>query len=341
MTVGVAPAARRAPTSRARLLGYLWLLLVFPAAAQEDPRAWLERMAYALENLNYEGTLVQFHGTEAAVMRVVHRVTEDGSAERITALDEVGREIIRRGEEVTCILPDQRTVLVEQRADRPDATSPLRQQFAGDLSFPPAYYHLAMAGDGRLLGREIRIVAVRPMDGWRYGYRLWLDRATAMPLKVQLVDDQERVIEQILFSGISLPAEIAAAAVSPSRSTEGFTWHRSSAPGTESGRPAGGGRPVWLAERLPPGFELRAQRIKQVAGSGAVIEQLVYSDGVARVSVFIETLAEGSADSEGASRMGAANAYTTLSGARMVTAVGEVPVPTVTTIAQSLRPVAP
>ena len=73
-------------------------------------------MGYALEYLNYEGTLIQLHGADAAVMRVVHRVENGVPTERITAMDEVGREIIRRGDDVTCILPDQNEVLIGEGA---------------------------------------------------------------------------------------------------------------------------------------------------------------------------------------------------------------------------------
>ncbi|MCL4721434.1 MAG: hypothetical protein KJ041_05655, partial [Gammaproteobacteria bacterium] len=87
------------------------LLLAHPvlSLADDNARDWLERMGHALEHLNYEGTLVQLQGAEAAVMRIVHRVEDGVSTERITAMDEVGREIVRRGEDVTCILPDQRS----------------------------------------------------------------------------------------------------------------------------------------------------------------------------------------------------------------------------------------
>ena len=90
-------------------------LTALPASADGKPQDWLARMEQALGSLNYEGTLVQMHGNEASVMHVVHRVDAGSTTERITAMDEVGREIIRRGDEVTCIFPDQRTVIVGRR----------------------------------------------------------------------------------------------------------------------------------------------------------------------------------------------------------------------------------
>ena len=120
-------------------------VLGFPAWADGEPQNWLGRMEHALGSLNYEGTLVQMHGDEASVMHIVHRVDGGGSAERITAMDEVGREIIRQGEQVTCIFPDQRTVIVGRRSNDDNGTSPLQQQFPDDIPYPDNYYRFAIA----------------------------------------------------------------------------------------------------------------------------------------------------------------------------------------------------
>jgi len=306
--------------------------------ARDDPRDWLERMGSALESLNYEGTLVQLQGTDASVMRVVHRVENGVSTERVSAMDEVGREIIRRGEEVICILPDQQAVMVDTRGEDQDGTSPLRKQFASGVRFDDRYYRLAIASGGRLVGRDTHVVTVRPTDSYRYGYRVWLDRATAMPLKVQIASEDGAVVEQLLFSDISLPERIPASAVAPSVTIDSFTWRRSPMPSKPGPTPAVG-PPGWVVDSLPPGFSLRAlpsERQHPVE----TLEHLVYSDGVASVSVFIEAGVAAVEQGEGPSRMGSANAYTTVLGGNLITAVGEVPARTVETIARSVRPVA-
>jgi sigma-E factor negative regulatory protein RseB len=311
---------------------------VLPVRAEGDPQDWLVRMGHALGSLNYEGTLVQMHGNEASVMHVVHRVDAGVSAERITAMDEVGREIIRRGDEVTCIFPDQRTVVVGRRSSNTNGTSPLQQQFPDDIRIDDDHYRFAIASGGRLVGRSTWLVTVKPMDQYRYGYQLWLDRDTAMPLKVQIHASDGSVVEQLLFSEISLPAQIPAAALNPSASTEGFSWRRSDAGGSNApaaqGRPAS---PVWRATSLPPGFRLHTARSRRVDGGDAPMEHLVYSDGLVNVSVFVESGVNATGQGEGVSRIGAANAYTEMTGTWLVTAVGEVPVRTVEMIARSLQ----
>ncbi|MEO8224452.1 MAG: MucB/RseB C-terminal domain-containing protein [Gammaproteobacteria bacterium] len=319
------------------MLLVLGAVVAMPAVSSDDPRGWLDRMAYSLEYLNYEGTLVQLNGANAAIMRVVHRMENGVPTERITAMDEVGREIIRRGDDTTCILPDQQAVLVERRVDEQQGPSPLRQQFARDLHFDDRYYRLTIASGGKLLGRGTRVVTVRPTDSFRYGYRLWLDRATAMPLKVQIAGDDGVVVEQLLFSDIRLPERIPASAMRPSVTIDSFTWRRSP-PVVASAAAAGPERAAWRVDSVPAGFSLRAVRAQRPGATTGQLDHLVYSDGVATVSVFIEGGVAAAEQGEGPSRMGGANAFTTMAGDYLITAVGEVPVRTVETIARSVRP---
>lgn len=102
---------------------------------------------------------------------------------------------------------------------------------------------------------------------------------------------------------------------------------------------AGSGEAAWTVTVLPPGFRLRAVRAQRAEPGEAPLDQLVYSDGVASVSVFIEAVvAAAEQGSEGPSHIGAANAYTTVIKGHLVTAVGEVPVRTVEVIARSVQP---
>lgn len=346
---GVSPVTSRQPAGSP----FAWVLLVVacaamaaPATADDGPREWLDRMAHALEYLNYEGTLVQLEGQEPAVMRIVHRVDGGVPMERITALDGIGREIIRQGDVVTCILPDQHVVIVEDRDGNGRSASPLQRQFGRNLSIDDRYYRLAIATGGNLLGRDTRVVTVHPTDTYRYGYRLWLDQQTAMPLKIQVTADDGSVVEQLLFSDISLPTQIPESAVKPTRDTDGYSWHRSAtgAAGAQA-KPSAAG---WAVRDPPPGFTLRTVRMQRRSSGPAgdataaePIRQLVLSDGVTSVSVFVEAGVKAAERSEGRSRIGAANAYTTTAAGYLVTAMGEVPARTVEAMARSVRPPGP
>lgn len=316
-------------------LGLLATAGAMPAALAAEPEEWLDRMAYAVEFLNYEGTLVHTHGGHASVLRIVHRVENGIVTERIASLDGAGREIIRDERETTCILPDQEMVMVDQRGSGGGQQSPLRQRVLPYAGIDSEYYRVVIEGPGRAAGRRAQRLAVVPGDAWRYGYRLWLDHATAMPLKVQVEGGDGEVIEQLLFASIDLPEQIDEERVRARNTTETFTWRRSEAAAAAAREE--GLETAWRASELPPGFELMTVRRKAAgASTGEPVEQLVYSDGLATVSVFIDS-AMADAPEDGAYRIGAANAYTLRREGRLVTAVGEVPGATVETIARSVQ----
>jgi sigma-E factor negative regulatory protein RseB len=309
---------------------------LIPALAfgADDPRAWLERMSYAVEYLNYEGRLIHVLGGETSTLNIAHRVEDGRVTERITS-DDAGREIIRNDDGTTCIFPDRRTVLVEEGDESDESESALRRRLPVTSTINDAFYSLAFAGTERIAGRNCQILAIRPKDAFRYGYRLSLDRATGMPLKTQLVDEEGRMLEQILFSEITLPKHIPGSAVQPAVTFDSFAVRRSGSSAAAKGVRKPG---EWGSAEIPPGFRLTVPLARVAPDARSGLRHLVYSDGLATVSLFIEPAVAASEQAEGLSQIGAANAYTTTIAGHMITAVGEVPARTVEIFALSARP---
>jgi len=316
--------------SRRSFLGrpVLFTLLVLAAvdASAQEARAWLDKMNRAVEELNYQGTFVHVLEGSAETLRIIHRREDGRSSERIESLDGVGREIIRHGNQVQCILPDRRVVLLEEPKD----LSPLVSALPSYSDEIEPHYALNLHAIARVANRTAQILEIKPRDAFRYGYMLWLDQETAMPLKSQLIDDQGAIVEQILFTSIDLKVEIPPQAIAATIDTTGFTTLRP----PESSQLAAD--IPWRAAKVPGGFRLSVATQSQIAGSEYPVEHLVYSDGLATVSVFIEDPKTKSEVSEGVSKMGSTNAFSLTLRGRKVTAVGEVPRQTVRTIASSL-----
>ncbi len=90
-------------------------------------------MNQALTTRNYDGTFSHWQGGQVETLRIIHRVQDGAVSERLVSLDGSGREFIRTGVDLTCYLPDKRTVLVEKRPPQepagrlPDGQRPDRQ----------------------------------------------------------------------------------------------------------------------------------------------------------------------------------------------------------------------
>jgi sigma-E factor negative regulatory protein RseB len=295
-------------------------------ATAQEARDWLERMGRAVDELNYRGTFVHVLDGTVETLHIVHRNADGRSGERIVSLDGPGREIVRQGSLVQGIFPDRRVVLFETRSD----VSSLVSALPGNTVDLEPHYEITLGGSDRVAERAVQVLEIKPRDEYRYGYRLWLDRETAMPLQSTLIDEQGEVVEQIKFTEIEIPADIPADALEPTIDTTGFTTLRA-----PESAPLAAEIP-WRAAAVPGGFKLSVATQGSMAGSDTPVEHLVYSDGLATVSVFIEAPATNADVQDGFSTAGSMNAFSLTLRGRKVTAVGEVPRQTVRTIASSL-----
>ncbi len=328
----------RGAPSRLAWATVLWLAaLTGVAGAADSPQSWLERMADAGGKYSFRGTLVHMCGDKVDVVHIVRRVEDGQVTERITALDAAGREIIRNPEEVMCILPDQKTVMVDRRNAGITRAADQITHMPSFASVNPAIYRLKILPSERIAGRDTQVIAVRPTDRYRYGYRLWLDATRALPLKYELMSASGRTLEQTLFTEITFDEEVRKSDVEPTVAVDNFVWRRAEpTPPQPAGSIESG---AWESGALPVGFELMMARSQLAEDSKSTMEHLVYSDGLASVSVFIEG---GVTDADlqiGTSQVGATVAYTTIMDGYLVTAIGSVPLGTARMIALSVRPV--
>lgn len=296
-------------------------------AVESDAREWLERMSKALVERNYDGRFIHSSDDQSETLRIVHRNTKGKITERLVSLDGSGREYIRTNTEVTCYMPDTRSVLVESRPDS-DALLSLIPAYRSGLE---AYYDISAGPVVTILGRHAQLLTVQPRDEFRYGYRLWLDAETAMPLKSQLFSRKGRVIEQVAFAELSLRDKIPDSDLAPTVNATGYEWIRHEIRRRTVSQESVG----WRVTNLPPGFRLQVTRLQPMVGSSVPVRHLVYSDGLATVSVFIEQVVS-TAQGSGLQKVGSAFAFHADAQGYQVTAVGEVPAVTVKNMVGSL-----
>lgn len=333
---GAMTIASAVPVGRWRLC--LWafalalMVVVAPASQAGDSHAsggWLTRMVEATRTLTYDGTFVFRSGQDTESMRIIHRADSLGERERLVSLDGVAREVIRNGDYVICILPDNATVLVGQRW--------LLRGFQSSALFGaavlPDYYEVKFEAVDRVAGRKADRIRVHPIDRLRYGYRLWLDKETGLLLRSLLLDPDQRAIEEIVYTRLELPDSVPDKLLEPSVSGRGFKrFERTDTPRAPSSPPTG---VSWEVTWAPDGFD-RVDHVVTVAGDAPPIEHMVYSDGLASYSVFIERLRGTSAPMEGHSRVGAVSAFGKMVEGHQVTVVGEVPRETVERVGRSV-----
>ncbi len=318
-----------------------------PAAAEppaRTPLEWVQAIQQAATRVNYSGTIVYQSGAEMRTSRILHLFDGTNSHERLQTLDGKPREFIRLrtqdNDEVQCLIPEARRIVIEHRtSDEP---------FPGLIGATPeailARYELKTGTIERVAGVECQILLLRPRDALRYGYRLCAERLTGLLLKAQTLGDKRDVLEQVAFTDVKVGERISRSQLKPSWSIAGWTIERSDYRRVDLEK-AG-----WIVP-TPEGFRRTKEVVRRMGTRDAM--QVVFSDGMATVSVFIEPDAAAGGQNvpaspaapadatrpaaEEAQVVGPTAAYSMRLGDAMVTVVGEVPPTAVRAVARSVE----
>ncbi len=306
-----------------------------PALAGEsvEPRQMLERMTTAMSQMTYQGTFVYVQGDKIETMRITHVSDRDGVRERLVAVSGPPREVLRDSSGVRWVLADDRSVFDDSAFNRSFFPKlPLDQSDQTELS-----YSLKLGSRARIAGRYARNLKALPRDRYRYGYSLWLEEHSGLLLKWELIDSKQRSLAQLMFTDVRLGSEVDVNELKPTTQLKKFKTVASELP---SGRGLSKSTPKWLPERLPPGFQLTAHRYFGQQDQG-IYEHLVYSDGLATISVYIESASPDSKPQAGVNRLGTTHAFSRMTNDMLITVVGDVPAITVKFIGDAVKIASP
>ncbi len=333
------------------------------AASTRTPAQWLEAMDHAFRDLDYDGVFSYYivnqgaasqvpgsvfangaqaprdhvlgfstsshTATKLATFRIVHKAVDGVERERILHLNGPHREILRTGDSIAYILqPGDELLNLEGAIPAGSYARVFARRFE-DVS---AYYQVGFSGRDRVADRPVVRLSVAPRDNARFGYRLWLDEATALLLRSELRDAAGANLEIFQFTSLRTGDEVAVADLDAA--TEGTLVRHLSTP--SKAPPARPDPLAWRARWVPPGFRMTGADVHRPADDPKDVNTLTYSDGLAAFSVFVEAMPRSGAGSV-VSRSGATVVLTHLlpgvGGDHLVTVVGEVPVATARRVA--------
>ena len=297
---------------------------------KEDVEKWLAKMHHAAHMINYEGTFVYGQNNKMTSMQIIHSVDKRGEFERLISLDGSGREVIRSGDTVTCILPDKKSVVVDK--SRPDAEFP--PMFPLKIKELSKFYNFHFGEEGRVAGRTAVKLMIKPKDNFRYAHSLWIDSESGLLLKDHLIDDDGEIVEQFMFTQVDYPSAINQSRLVSKIKSKKFTWYKAKDLQSKNNINK---NMSWKVTNIPGGFVPGVKRHHKMTMSSMPVEHFMYSDGLSSISIFVEKQMQNSKNLIGSSTMGAVNAYGRAVGGYHVTVVGEVPHATVKMIGDSVE----
>ena len=295
------------------------------AAQAQSPETlgWLRKMHDATQKLSYTGTFVYQNGPRSETSRITRYVDASGDIEKLEVLDGMPREIVRTKDTVRCYLPGLRLVKVDRRTER-DFPALLPER----ITALARHYDISLGETRRIANFDCQAVVLTPRDNLRYGYRLYADTNSGMLLRAVTVDAAGEQVEQFTFTQLTIGGVSREMVKSRHASRSWRTEDTEAAPARLAG---------WGLSSELPGFQ-KISELKRRLGESRSAGQVVYSDGLAAVSVFIESL-EGRSDPvrTGLASMGAIHIYTREVANHMVTVVGEAPATSVQRIANAVE----
>ena len=202
------------------------------------------------------------------------------------------------------------------------------------------FYEVRPQGADRVAGHEANVLLVQSRDAYRYGYRLWADKASGLLLRADVLGERSEVLETSAFSDVVIGVRSQPESVlQPMRKLEGYRLLR---PVLTPTRLEAEG---WALRQPAPGFR-QVSCVKRPMDDGLAGEpdvapqqvlQSIYSDGLTYVSVFIEPFSAQRHSRPMLASVGATQTLMTRQGDWWITVVGDVPAATLRVFANALE----
>ena len=323
------PGAR--PVSSRLISGAAAVLFSAVAAADDGAIEWLMRMGRSRPHPELPGRAGLPRCRHAGDARLVIVIPTARSASGLVSLSGAPREDSPPNEQVTCLLPKP-GAFTGGNAGQHGLFPHMTRETVEKLS---EHYEMRLIGQARVAGRRCRGVAIKPRDAFRYGYQVWGDEKTGVPLKVTLTAPDNSRVEELVFTQVEFPKRIPDSAFAPDGgvkkggNAQPVPVARSEPPKLPPSR--------WELQQLPPGFKITMRDVKPLPDRRGELEHLLVSDGLSAVSIFVAHQPPPERFFQGFSHMGAVHAYGRMVSSYHIAVVGEVPMETVRMIGDGLR----
>jgi sigma-E factor negative regulatory protein RseB len=315
----------------AGVLPALALCAGLPASAQgtTDPLTWIARAAASARQTTYAGTVMHVSGDRTAASRITHLFLGGSEHEKIESLDGPRREIVRHNDELQCFYPDAKTVRLDRRVTARFFPS-LLDGAPGTIA---ASYQLQLGPVERVLGHDCQWVHLEPKDALRYAQRFCAELASGLLLRAKTLGANRQVLEQFTFTEIRMGPQVSRGELKSTFHSESKDWRRDNQPLDES-RPVATG---WSVASPPAGFKLVSEMLKKMPNRAQPVSQLVFTDGIATMSVFVEPMPNPPRTAEATNEDGALTVFSLPMGENLVTVLGEVPPAAVQQVGRSVQ----
>ena len=303
----------------------LAVLLVSLNAFAEDAWQILEKTAFAARELNYSGQFIYQNGGQTRAVEITHMNQDGREMTRNMVLDDKPREVYSQGSDIVIFQPKNEKVMIEKRRGQ----NLFPAMLPTNLQLIKSSYTARLGTIDMVAGRSAQIIELIPNDAFRYSYKIWSDTQFGLLLKMTLLNSKNETLEQIYFNQLSM------------LNSQDLNWFQpkidvSKSYVMEENAAVTHVAENWIVAQLPPGYSKIDHIQRMVPGKVAPVDQIIFSDGIASVSVFIEPLVKGVRPRMGHMLVGSTNICANVIEGHQIIVVGEVPAATVQHISKAI-----
>lgn len=244
--------------------------------AREQGEHWFKRMQAALQELNYRASFISMQPSGLQAYRWVHSMTPAGNnIEVIESLNGPRNQAVRFNNQVAYLSSTSTPYAVASET----LSGPIPSGLYGSFDTLHHSYSMVAVGGDRVVDRAAQHIRLIPHERDRYLYSLWVDRETGMLLSINTYLPSGDVVEQVLLTSLQVQAE----PISEVQQVES-QWGENPTPERTQPEPRNS---QWRFDEVPSGFSVQRQQQVRVAMNGPVAEHFMFSDGMAKFSVYI------------------------------------------------------
>ncbi len=303
--------------------------LAHPVLASDEDWQLLKKAELAGGSQPLNATYLHQMNGVLETFRLVRGGPPDAIVERRSSLDGVPREVVRQGDSLTCYAQDRKAL----NAAKVSAMRLFPDVLSDHLDDVAQSYVIKRLGRDRVAQRDCNLVELRPRDHQRFTVRLCLDQGTALPLRMVTLSPANESIEHYTFTELELAA--------PRDRQQFKSSYKFSARIKGSGQQAASAPSASVASvdvtGLPQGFRMLRSVQRSLHGSDRVVRHLVFSDGLAMLSLFVEPQAGDARPDRVTNLHGAISMVTVVQGGQQLTLVGDLPEASLVSVAKNLR----
>jgi sigma-E factor negative regulatory protein RseB len=308
-----------------KLLTLLYFVFPLLSFAMEDPWLILEKSAKASQQLNYEGVFHSQSSSESNSTHVIHANIDNKEYCLLKMLDGAPNEVFCSGDMV--YVTSQDGLLIKKRKNQFLFPSVL----PSDIKHLKKNYQLSFGEKKRVADRMAQHIELKAKDNLRFNYHIWIDDKNLLPLKLIVTNNKNQPIEQSTFTTIAFSEVIdkdifekninlSKVYVSKNKFIENYVSNK-----------------FWNLKDLPSGFKEVDLISRRVNGLNLLDYQIIFSDGLAYVSLFIRPITRGTEPKEGTVAIGPTNISARYQDGYQIMSVGMVPPETVNTFSGAIE----